>query len=484
MNLPRPEYLQALIALEDEAPDVLCEALTGSTVPLWPLVRSNVALAMSEVELASVVISSGSSQFQALSRAARALGPSRRDVRRLRHRSPVLFMTSGATLYELGGQIRNWLVGDFADATSDNVPVIQWLPIEARRPRFAHTSTWTLDPVVARAEVKGRLSRSAPRDPKEATRVIREIAAKLGGGLRDQQIEDIAASATYAIRIEQHVLAELNRLFDRTMPELVLVDSPVDGGRGAVLAAIKRRGIHVAELQHGWIGPGHAAYNFGSIMSQDELAATIPDELLTFGEWWGRGLQWPGVITPIGKPHFEHARRSTLDLDERPREVLVVSSVGNPRETSIFCARLRETLPDDWLVRFRPHPSERSVIDDRYPDLTCADGIVIDRSDDVYLALAQARAVIGVASTVLFEAAGMGCMVYVRDTPYAKYIVGDTFGPVLSTTEDLIRAVSEITESKAVQSPSAEDVAGFWRSDAIANFVRWRTEGRPVTKLC
>lgn len=472
MQLETTRFTQALLDLEDDEPDVLFEILPGAAAPLWPQVRMGLAYALSAEEFTSVSVASRDSLATSLLRAGRAFLPSRWDASRLQGRSPLTYFTGGVTVAATPEGERNWLIGDFAETFADESAILQWraLPSANGHPVFRRTRT--LDPLIARAEVRTRL-RPPPSVEPRVRALVREFARLLGGAISDARLEPIIASASYGARIAGDLERQLDAVLDRLRPRIVLFDSPVDGGWGSVIAQMKARGIHVVEPQHGWIGPGHGAYNFGAAMSRPELRAAIPDELLTFGRFWSESVRYGGEVTTIGKPHFERAVEAAPPIEDRAREVLVVSSVGEPDRTSDFVLSLAEALPRSWSVRFRPHPSERHSCLERYPRLIASPKVMIDERTDVYESLAASRLVVGVASTVLFEAAGMGCGVFVRNTPYVPYIVGDLFGVPLSERDGIDRVVATAQHWVTSAGASTSDATTFWEPNAIANFRRW-----------
>ena len=97
----------------------------------------------------------------------------------------------------------------------------------------------------------------------------------------------------------------------------------------------------------------------------------------------------------------------------------------------------------------------------------------MDERGDVVDSLASARIVVGVASTVLFEAVGMGCRVFVRDSPYVPVIAGDLFGEPIRGD----RGVERIVEAASILGHGVEstalDIDRFWKPDAVANFREW-----------
>lgn len=469
MKLKTARGTSALLALEDAAPDVLFEKLPGASVPLWPDVRSDFMYVLQEHDFGAVSVGTApSSRSQAWLRLMRALLPSRWDAWQLHSLRSALFLVGGGTTHVVDGKIRNWLVGDYVEQFPALSAILQWRSIDSRKPAFPLTRS--LDPMITRAAGYARLSRRKV-DPGRVLKLVGELARRLDERITGEQIEAIASSATYAASSSPHVEAQFSRVLDRVDPRVVLMEDASYGGRAALVALMKERGILVAEPQHGWIGPTHGAYNFGAAMREPELRATLPDELLTFGEYWSDGIRHPASSVAIGKPHLESMALHARDRVDRPREVLLVSSVTDPEATTEFTLALRGGFPDNWVIRFRPHPSERATLRSRYPRLLTEPGITLDENSDVYESLGTARGVIGVASTVLFEALAMGCRVFVRESPFTDYYVGDLFGNTFDGTRDVERIVRTMVEDLDHQDESAYD--SIWKPGAVENFRAW-----------
>ncbi len=151
-----------------------------------------------------------------------------------------------------------------------------------------------------------------------------------------------------------------------------------------------------------------------------------------------------------------------------------MSNVAAADVTMQFVRSLQRALPEGWPVRFRPHPSERAVFATRYPGFFETPGIVLDERPDVYDSLADCQVVVGVASTVLFEAAALGCRVFVRDSPYVPYVVGELFGEPLSGEAGIDRVVRADRDGSSTREGLPKvDVTRLWRQNAVANFEQW-----------
>jgi len=462
---------QALLDLEDANPDVLRETVSASPVPLWRQVRMTISVALGAIDLGvNPVPSKKVSRTGALRNVVASLIPNGRDVLFARAKSPLAFLVSGDTIAGTGSAAKNWLIDHFSNALEQDVTVLQWVAGADRSSIGSSRRTYSLDSASTRAAARGRLGL---RDPSDRVRsLVTEYIRLIDLPIAPAVVEEIIRSATYHERLRPHLDHAFARTLDRVQPQVVLMQSAAYGAWGSLIHLMKERGIYVAEPQHGWIGPSHAAYNYGAAMFAPELRGSAPDELLTFGTWWGEGLRFPGKLTPIGKPYLEDAVRSARPKADR-NEVLVVSSTSDPREMSAFVTALRHELDPSLKVVFRPHPSERPVVAERYGDLIGLGGVEIDSRSDVYEALGASTAVVGIASTVLFEALAFGCDTFVRESPATAFYVGDRF-PVMSKDEaGTTELARQIMNRKVGAPPDDLGDNSLWSSGATSRFRVW-----------
>lgn len=465
----RSRGMSTLIDLENAAPDVLFHTAPGTDEPIWPLVRMSVAQAMAAVELGSEAVSeTARTSIPSLAwRYAKAFMPARELPPRRRSRG-VAFVVGGTTVRVHGEYLENWLVDPLARVAQNGV-VFQSRPLNGR-PEYPFT--YSLDASFARLDVKNRL-RPTRKRPVEAVRtVLTEIAPSLEISIEPSILDEIAHQASYALSRVDRVNRVFGNLLDRVQPELVVMEDASYGSSAPVIRMMKSQGVRVVEPQHGWIGQSHGAYNFGRAMRSPELFATLPDELLTFGDFWSSSIEHPSRVVAIGKPHMDTMRQDLVPFGERSRTVLIASSVSQPDAMSSFVIAVRDALPPDWTIVFRTHPTERSTQHERYPRLVAADRIDFDSQTDVYESLKTCRAVIGVASTVLYEALAMGCHVFVRDSPYADFYIDDVFGETLRDASSLERLAQTLAHD-APPSLGEVQLDRFWKRNAVGNFSEY-----------
>lgn len=460
--------VQTLMALEDAAPSEIFEEIAEIGIPLWPLVRQDFGAAFADAETGAVGISRTANAWEVRRRLVKALLPSRWDARGFRGRRDVCFLVGGNTTTHVGGREGNWLIGDFAEQAAKRSVVFQWRALPSAYGPPAFPATRSLDPALARADFVAHRRQPSAATVRTVERLVDRFAELIDAPMDDARLADAKASAMKLISLQLPMKDEIDRMLDHVQPRVVLFEDGSYGYRGAYIAQIRAQGALVAEPQHGWIGGAHVAYNYGAAYAQPALARTLPEELLTFGDLWSESIRHPARLTSIGKPHL--ARRAAAAPRDRDREVLIVSSVADPAETDEFVMQVRSSLPTDWSVRFRPHPGERDMVGIRYPRIASSPDVELDLDPDVYDALSRARAVIGVASTVLFEAAAFGCQVLVRDTSFAEFIVGDTFGARLRSAEEAVSRLLSAATKDLMHGPTD---SRLWADAPTNRFGAW-----------
>lgn len=463
------DAVRRLIDLEDDAPDALRETIPGASVPFWALVRMRVAWVLSQQNAGSVDVAPGTwNRWKEARRMGRAQLPSRWDAPRRAGRHDVCFYVAGGTLAGEGGTARNWLVDDFASAADDAIVVQQQpLPSPLGPPWFR--PTLSMDAANARVTLRVRGKQPSEQVLRSIDSLLAEFAHRLG-----QPPEAFAKIARRAVRDENHrgpQLDELRRLIDRVGPRVVVFDNGSYTYHGESVGLFKDAGAYVAEPQHGWIGPSHAAYNYGRVFQEPALRRALPDELLTFGEFWSDSVRHPGRVTAIGKPHLE--RQTASASVPRRQQVLVVSSRAHPERTDDMVVELRALLDDAWSIVFRPHPGERSETARRYPRLSGDPAVSIDEEPDVYESLKRTAVVVGEASTVLFEARAFGCDVIARDSAFAADVIGDAFGERVKDAREIAERIGAVGEHDVV-AHTADD--RIWAPHPIQTFTGWLTD--------
>jgi hypothetical protein len=173
----------------------------------------------------------------------------------------------------------------------------------------------------------------------------------------------------------------------------------------------------------------------------------------------------------VGKPPIDALRQAAAPAAERARRLVLVAGVYERERTAAAALRIRDALPADWELVFRPHPSERATVAERYPEVVARAGITVDTEPDALVSMSAARAVAGVASTTLYEALAIGCQVIVRDNPRYTDIWIDRglFPLIVDDGEGLSRAVGDLAAGATPQLPTAE-IDRIWQPGSLERF--------------
>lgn len=470
--------MRALLDLEDAAPDALFETLPGTELPLWPMARWPVSRAIAETDIGTTVPTYHKPGLrQRTITAARRAVPNPHSSARAPHASH-LFIVSGWTRNPGPQGYANWLSDDFALALDHGAVVVQDAFLDRlsrvdQRPANARTYSY--------AEASERTTRAtAARPLPSAGRARLESALRaafdaLDHPVTEQGRERAIADALGRADRAPHARREFARLLDRVRPSRIYMQTAAYGNRAGDIALARERGIDVVELQHGWIGPSHAAYNSGAAMRTPALEQSLPGTLLGYGEYWGRGIRFSGEFVIVGKPTLD---RLTLDVpawDHRPRRVLFVSSNFEHDLVDRTLLALREALPSDWTIALRPHPVERATAHDTHARALAVDGIELDLSADAGAALGTSRAVVGFSSTMLFEALAYGCHVAVVESALAEHYAEASVFPtrIRGDLADVADAASLFERPPtAVEQRLADAV---WQPDAVQRFREFAT---------
>lgn len=466
--------MRALLDVEDASPDVLFERIPGLEMPIWPLARWPFSRAIAETDIGTTLPTyQRASALQRTAIAARRAVPNRYTTRHA-PQADHLFVVSGWTKMRGEGGYRNWLADDFSQALGASSVVAQdaYLDVLSRddqRPLNRSTYTYAL----ANERIIRKTARRPlrPQDRDHLERVLREIFDlvdfRVTSAGRERAIQDALGRADRA----RHARDEFGRLLDRVGPRRVYMQTAAYGNRATEIALAHERGVEVAELQHGWIGSSHAAYNFGAAMREPDMVRCLPDTLLGYGEYWGRDIRFPGRFVPIGKPTLDRTVLEVRPWDERPQNVLFVSSNFEHDLVDSALLAVREALPADWNLVLRPHPVERATAAHRHAAVLSREGITLDLSVDGGEALSQSRAVIGFSSTMLFEALAYGCHTAVLDSVLAEHYASTDIFPtridrelshVAAAVQGFIRPPTGVDRSLA---------DSVWQPAGVARFL-------------
>lgn len=180
-------------------------------------------------------------------------------------------------------------------------------------------------------------------------------------------------------------------------------------GKEGIISAAQDLNIEVIEIQHGVFNKYHLGYNF-----KGEEVAYFPDKLLIFGNYWKKLEIFPlnTKIEIYGFPYLEAQLNKYKQIKRKQNQIIFISqgSIGNILSKKAVSFALEN--PNIKVV-YRLHPGEFLRWEKEYKELYENRKLKnLEISDNnkknLYEYLYESNYLIGVSSTVIYEALAVG----------------------------------------------------------------------------
>ncbi|WP_155952619.1 hypothetical protein [Pseudomonas sp. URMO17WK12:I4] len=345
------------------------------------------------------------------------------NFQRGRTTGEVLIFASGGGHFLRGGRwfnrITDYLAEESPSGTVTVEGLVGWhLPEPRWNKSVIYWSPWQVALLLAgRLSVRGEHIRLAS----ELLEHVRRRAKNLHGlDISESKMRMLVGVAARKIARLPATQVAYRRMLERLNPRLLLLEEGCYSDHGVLNHIAHEMGIRVAEPQHGMVSGGHDAYRYAALWRKSELYRSyLPDDFLGYGRWWNDQINAPVRKWVIGHPHYSEQRHSFSGGVEK-KDILIL---GDGIEFQLYLALAQELdslLPEQYRVVLRPHPLERALVRERFPDSRVG-GVVIDCNRDIYEAFGDAYTVAGEVSTGLFEAIGTVPKVLLWETPKARF---------------------------------------------------------------
>ncbi|RNI08445.1 hypothetical protein EFE40_07860 [Methanohalophilus halophilus] len=264
----------------------------------------------------------------------------------------------------------------------------------------------------------------------------------------------------------KYIKSYTNKISDRLDGKIAFIHCASNHPtHGEIIKSLKENGITTVELQHGYVGTEHPAYNNPAGDAQLIAKEYLPDYFLTFGKYWNEQIQTPSKVVTVGNPSFNSSRdyyekNCTVD----PNSILIISQgTATPRMVKI-ATYLSEVFPERTII-FKLHPGE-VPFRERYEQLDQFENIVIKTYDYIHELIASTKIIVGYYSTTLFEA-----MAYSNKRIFVLQndLIPDSIGYKFSACDELRDAILNPKLGY-----STADSSYFWEPDwesRIAEFL-------------
>jgi len=166
-----------------------------------------------------------------------------------------------------------------------------------------------------------------------------------------------------------------------------------------MMYAAKSLNIPIFELQHGMFNHSHPSYSYPASIKGKGDNVVLPDMLLTFSKYWGKGVNFPTEIISIGNDYFAARSESLTD-----NSILFISSLIHGKYLSELAVEYAQRNPN-IEINFKLHPDEYSKENSYRKLFAVYENIHLLKSElPMNVLVSRSSLVVLICSTVLFEA--------------------------------------------------------------------------------
>ncbi len=259
----------------------------------------------------------------------------------------------------------------------------------------------------------------------------------------------------------------VRRFVQRVRPGLMIIE---DGNYGNWLTAViikvaKEMQLVTAEIQHGVFD---VAFQYGDrLISHKDFSKYKTDYVLTFGPYFTRYIRSTSRNISIGNHYLElkKLQSGAFNSKSNSTRLLFISQrhLTNPIIPILYKALKMMDKPVELTIRL--HPSE-SVNTGRYEMFKEFKNVSFSHAGDIYDLVAGTDYVIGLYSTVLFEAVYFDKMPVVYRNDFSDEFLPAELGLRFGNAEELVNLIRK--EGNETRSAVSRDF--FWSAGSIENF--------------
>lgn len=186
-----------------------------------------------------------------------------------------------------------------------------------------------------------------------------------------------------------------------------------------LVAAAEELEIETFEIQHGIINKFHLSYHFPNI----HRSTFFPNTLLLFSQYWSDKAIFPRDVELLFLGNNYFFKKNTM---KKPKTLLIV---GQGIYYSKLIAFIKQNLSlfnrERFLITYKLHPREIQNWQNRYLDLyqlsLNKEIKVVTYEKSITELLSEHESVIGISSTVIYEAIDSGCKAYILNVQSSEY---------------------------------------------------------------
>lgn len=325
-----------------------------------------------------------------------------------------------------------------------------------------------MDRPIIESELYEKLMGLFSRKKRIADQIHRELSVALNGLLKEEQIMKIARHAAGDYYRYKYLRMKFKRILKQTKPKIV-IEVVSYGPKCMIINEIcKDMGILTIELQHGWLGKEHMAYNYAS----KGTIRQFPDKICLFGDYYKTRAAFPISKENLLVTGFPYYERELQKYSEYKRQdvrytVLFLSQGMYAKSLPQMAVDLRKRTRDEEVrILYKLHPIEFHNWQQTFPILQ-EEGIEIIglKGMSLYECFASSDMQIGAYSTAIYEGLGFGLRTLIFDQnseKFAQELIEEGIAERIESVDDIVEKIRN--EEIAVYNTNY-----FWKENALHN---------------
>lgn len=277
---------------------------------------------------------------------------------------------------------------------------------------------------------------------------ILENAFEIEFGIKEKKktIQSIVHKATARDGLKDYY----EYLLKRIKPQIIIY--VVGTGFDQMILAETGRELEIptVEIQHGHMGSGHLGYNFKCNVRLN----SFPEYLFVTGQHEVEAIRPPipkENIYITGSPELDlkvNNYKKKLQNQKKSKKIITFIS-GGEREIIDAAIEMYQKLDKErYKIYLKLHPSEYTSWRKKYNELENYGVCVVDDSlNDIYYYLAISDYLIGIASTVLFEATRFECDIMILKAGRylnAESLINTGNGVYINSIDEAIKRICDM----------------------------------------
>lgn len=352
----------------------------------------------------------------------------------------IMFLYDGSSFnYKLeNGRYRNRIVDDYILLNLKQTYKLEDSSLNPWENRIVPSIKFR-DYIDYRIEKKSQSERPCQADINMSNLVITYLKQTFPFDMNNIFWSSVKANILYYANLIKYQEKYYDKLFCLVKPKIVFVTCGCHGGPLAyILNMLYERHIPCVELQHGWVGKQHEAYNYSNqLYESQEYISYMPQIFALFGQYWGNQIRLPIRKYVLGNSQFEKSTRKYSSKKINNKRILFIAGEGN----DLYDKLLSELLPilkQPYILEFRVHP-ELKIMNKLFEKYKSYKNFELCSGGSIYEAIHRCEYATGDGSTGLFEAAAMQKKVFIFKNDYNNGYDLLNLGPTYQNAEQFIK---------------------------------------------